>query len=355
MYTVIKSHVDPQRLVLYLFSAVVLWWRFARDRTRSTFPKLEPWGVPRVYPIIHPSSQRPLGAKVVDAGMRALSDGFLKQQEILSRLADSQERLASLIAEVAQDRRADALLREATGLSQSQPEHSSPLLRETKSCLESFGAVLRKDQRPGSPLPDQAASEAPKPDTMSPGHSHETLPSGSVGGVAGSSPVVSPSQPHTSPNSDWAAVISRLKKSTETPQEVFVKCLEKYRQEDLVEWARQFTVGYRQRVAPPFLGEVYNHGHNAKHWAKQFVKERELGDFLEARDLIPAMAAIGSLILQDRAANVINSAALERLAKKGYAIFQACRAVRSEKDWRRPKDAKKDWRSKVDPDLPKVL
>ena len=78
------------------------------------------------------------------------------------------------------------------------------------------------------------------------------------------------------------------------------------------------------------------------------LKEGELGDFSEARDLIPAMAAIEPLILQDRAANVINSVALERLAKKGYAIFQACRAIRTEKGWRRPEDAKKDWRSKVD-------
>jgi hypothetical protein len=86
----------------------------------------------------------------------------------------------------------------------------------------------------------------------------------------------------------------------------------------------------------------------AKAWAKRFVNDRQLGEFGEARDLIPAMAAIDSLILQDRAVNIINSVALERLAKKSYAIYQSCQHVKSEKDWRKPKDAKKDWRSKVD-------
>ena len=87
-----------------------------------------------------------------------------------------------------------------------------------------------------------------------------------------------PQSAHSRPSqqSDLAAVINRLKRSTETPQEVFVKCLEEYQEEDLEEWSRQFPVGYRQRVAPTFLGEVYNHGHNAKHWAKQFSKEAEL-------------------------------------------------------------------------------
>ena len=172
VYVVVKSYVDPQRLVSYMFSAVVLWWALREIKheapSRNSSPGGSPASTSSSTPPVSPRSE------VVDAGMRALSDGFLKQQEILSRLADSQERLESRIAEVAQDRRADALLQEARGPSQSQPEHSSPLLEEIKSRLESFEAVLRKDQRPGSPIPDQAASEAPKPDAMSPGHSHET-------------------------------------------------------------------------------------------------------------------------------------------------------------------------------------
>jgi hypothetical protein len=143
-------------------------------------------------------------------------------------------------------------------------------------------------------------------------------------------------------------VIQKLKKSTESPQEIFVKCLESFRQEDTDEWARQFPSGYRQRVAPMFLGEVYSTGQTAKSWAKKFIKERELGDFSEARDLIPAMAAVDALILQDRAEDVINSIALERLAKRAYGVYQGCRSVRCANDWRRPKDGKKDWKSKVD-------
>ena len=117
---------------------------------------------------------------------------------------------------------------------------------------------------------------------------------------------------------------------------------------DKEEWGRVFPRGYRERVAPQFLGEVYASGKKAKEWAKVFINSREMGDFTEARELIPCMAAIDSMLLQDRAPDAINSISLEKLAKKGYAVQQGCRNVKKESDWRRPKTDNKNWKSKVD-------
>ena len=229
VYTIIKSYIDPQRLVSYLFSAGVLWWalREIKDEapSRSSSPGGSPASTPSSTP---PASPR---TEVVDAGMRALSEGFLKQQEILERLAAAQERLESRLAEVAQDRRADALFREA----QDPPSDPPPsILQEIKDRLESFETVIRKDRLPVDSITGQAASDTLK-----------TEPLASVVAVASSGAgvgVVSSSPPHASPlaqsqsahasppsaqlqsahsrpsqQSDLAAAINRLKRSTETP------------------------------------------------------------------------------------------------------------------------------------------
>ena len=90
-----------------------------------------------------------------------------------------------------------------------------------------------------------------------------------------------------------------------------------------------------------------------KQWAKEFVKSHNVGDFAPARELIPTMAAIDSVLLQDRQRGAINSVALERLARRGFGVVRGCRNVWEIKDWKEPSDvkAKGSWRSKVDSEL----
>jgi len=165
VYEIVNSYVDPQRLCSYLFSAGVLWWALREIKEEAPSRSSSPGGSPAsTPPSTPPASPR---TEVVDAGMRALSDGFLKQQEILERLASAQERLESRLAEVAQDRRADALLREAQGPPQSDPPPS--LLQEIKDRLESFESVLRKDRLPGGSVPGQAVSDSLAAGPVTPG------------------------------------------------------------------------------------------------------------------------------------------------------------------------------------------
>ena len=91
-------------------------------------------------------------------------------------------------------------------------------------------------------------------------------------------------------------------------------------------------------------------GKTAKQWAKDLINEKHLGDCDEARDLIPVMSALDSMVLVDQKEGVINTVAFERLARKALGIVKAYRNCVGVGDWRRPKDAK-NWHAKVDYEL----
>ena len=56
-----------------------------------------------------------------------------------------------------------------------------------------------------------------------------------------------------------AEVIRKLEKRSEPPQARFVELLQGYSAEG-EEWAQVFPPGYRARVAPEFLADVYGQG-----------------------------------------------------------------------------------------------
>ena len=58
-----------------------------------------------------------------------------------------------------------------------------------------------------------------------------------------------------------------------------------------------------------------------------------------------------ALLLQDQTPGIINSVALERLAKKGFAITCAFKDVTKKDDWKKPPSAPKSWKSKVNEEL----
>ena len=62
------------------------------------------------------------------------------------------------------------------------------------------------------------------------------------------------------------------------------------------------------------------------------------------------MAAADSMIRKDKAKGVINSVALERLAKKGLGIWKAHRHCQARGDWEKPGGAK-SWKTKVNHEL----
>lgn len=135
-------------------------------------------------------------------------------------------------------------------------------------------------------------------------------------------------------------VIKKLQQDSERPQDAFREVLNEYAEVDQDLWETQFPLGYRERRAPGFFGEVYATGKTGKAWAKEFIRDHHLGDCTQARELIPTMAAADSMILKDKGKGVINSVALERLAKKGLGIWKAYRHCQARGDWENPASTK---------------
>ena len=112
-------------------------------------------------------------------------------------------------------------------------------------------------------------------------------------------------------------------------------------------WATHFPPGARERMSPMSLGEIYSSGKNAKEWAKSWVKDAGLGDCDEAREIIPASAALDAIFLIDEIPGAINQVGTEKLVRKVFRIKMAYKDVKKEIDWKKGGKNK----TKVDYDL----
>jgi len=133
------------------------------------------------------------------------------------------------------------------------------------------------------------------------------------------------------------------------PQQMFLAQLDQYREVDTEMWNAQFPVGFRERVAPSFLAEVFSTGKNGEQWARDFVRDHALQECHPARELVASLSALDTMLMTDREEGLLNRVSVERLARKAYALTRAFRAIKHEADWRRPRG--KDgggWKSKVD-------
>ena len=100
-------------------------------------------------------------------------------------------------------------------------------------------------------------------------------------------------------------------------------------------------------MAPEVIAEVYSEGKTGKKGAKDWIKEKELGDNDQAREMIPACAALDAIFLQDRVRGAINHINTEKLARKIHGLKCAFFNVTKQADWKKPGNAK-SWKSKVD-------
>ena len=124
--------------------------------------------------------------------------------------------------------------------------------------------------------------------------------------------------------------------------------MESYKVVDTSEWARHFPTGYRERMAPSCIAEMYKSGQSLKTTTKAFLKDRHIEDCAAAREMLPTAAAIDAIILQDQQPEAINSVVLEKLVRKWMGTKTAFAAVKTEKDWKRPGKDSKNWKSLVD-------
>jgi hypothetical protein len=149
-------------------------------------------------------------------------------------------------------------------------------------------------------------------------------------------------------SSDVALAVRKLERQARLPQAIFLDFLKRYRQLAPAVLEEAFPIGFRTRTAPSFLADVYASGKAGRDWAKEWLKERSLLENAQARELVPTMSAIDSLMLEDELPDFINHIGTEKLAKRALGIVTAFTQIRREADWKRPSGGAKDWVSKVD-------
>ena len=149
-------------------------------------------------------------------------------------------------------------------------------------------------------------------------------------------------------------MMERLERKASAPLDVFKKQLAQYKAVPPEIWNSYFPAGYRERVAPEFLSEVYSQNKRAEDWAKDFLRDRELLDCFAARELMASLSALDAIFLLERQPGALNRVSTEKLARKAYALYLAFNGVRRQADWKRPKgEGGKTWKSKIDWDAAK--
>ena len=152
-----------------------------------------------------------------------------------------------------------------------------------------------------------------------------------------------------SPVGNVKELIGRLQRKATSPLEIFREHLSQYKEVPPAEWGAHFPLGYRERVAPEFLSDVYSQNKKGEEWAKDFLRDRELLDCFAARELMAALSALDAILLVERCPGSLNRVSTEKLARKAYAFYVAFHGVRRQADWKKPKgDQGKAWKSKID-------
>ena len=141
-------------------------------------------------------------------------------------------------------------------------------------------------------------------------------------------------------------IIQQLQKLNYNPQQVWLEALREYQEIALDRWP--LPVGYRSRVAPEYFSKVYGAPRTAVEYGQKWVEDHHLSGCSWSRGYLDALACADRLLLNDRSPGIVNSTSLEYLARKAYGFEAGFALVRQESDWRKPRNAGKDWSTKVD-------
>ena len=140
------------------------------------------------------------------------------------------------------------------------------------------------------------------------------------------------------------SLVNRLEKGLKNPTEAFLKQLKQFKEMD--DWP--MPPGAKERLAPEFLGEtVYRGGQDAKKYWASYMHDHGIEEAPAAQDGMSAAVSLDFLLLVD-GADVVNSTAVESLARELYGLSRCFEACKQKSDWRKPGGADgKGWVSKA--------
>ena len=269
--------------------------------------------------------------------------------EILQQLAEQQKLMQQQLMDT------ETRVKTQDYLLKNKDDSSPPLWREEDRVLfqkmnermDTFRQTLQEDREGIQQLLKSSASQA----ANAPPKEQETPTKSSTESLGSAEPPSSPRKLKTSADPTMMAKLDRMSQNVSA---VFQK---KY--QDLEEWPEEksyqyFPVGYRRRVAPTFLCNIYSENKRAKPWFEEWLRARQLIDCAPARELLAIGAALDVMMLDEPVENFINLVNVEIMCKKAYALTQAYSNVQKKEDWQRPQGGSgSKWTSKVQWDLAK--
>ena len=133
---------------------------------------------------------------------------------------------------------------------------------------------------------------------------------------------------------EHARLVAELERASANIHSAFLSQLRAYR--SVEPWP--MPVGYRERITPSYLAQVYRGGTTAVEYARRWLRDRGLMKCSPAQEMLSIMEAVDDAVL-GREADVINTISFEKLARRAHGLERAFEGVHQETDWRRPQGA----------------
>jgi len=370
-HTLIGHYVTPWKLLFYgsafLALSLLALKEYLTDEDDDAIPS--PTSSAGATPVESPASSVP-GSPRQDVTdplklMEKFTTTITEQHAMLESVAKKTEQLQEELSEEKIERRTQELLKdhrpqpEGSGLRHSDLE----TLRMMKERMDKFEGILAGDRGPQEPEPTRpfnvkdmiGSSRDPSPVLV------EQPASPTESGANMQMPPMSQSPvEHSTPQKTGQVVEAvterkamadearrRLERFSREPKDCYARALAEFRDIAMDEWSVHFPTGFRARMAPNFLADVYSQGKRGQEWAKSWLRERQLMECPGARELTSVMSALDAMLITDMTPDFINLTGTERLCRKALGILSAYKKVQNEKDWKKPQGANK-WTSKVD-------
>ena len=349
VYCTVQKYISPTRaaMLVVAISGLVMaaWGEKTEDEAASptssqaTSPATTPPDSPRTRPTWEMQT-------LIQQVTSLIEEQNRRVDERLTKAIEDQQDLKEKVAQSRDDMAAQKLLTEATRLDRAFGEEDRKELKRMREQVQKFEEMIRKDRAPAIRNSTEDGFTTPRASNRS----------RSAEAMLETPPKTKPpeEEPLEKLENDksketLAEAKRRLEKNSREPHAVFSAALGEFREVDQNEWNCQFPVGFRTRLAPTFLAEVFSEGQRATIWAKNWLRERDLLECDTARELVGVMQALDSMLLVDGTPNFINQIGVERLARKALGIVYAYKSCNKKADWLKPPNAKDGkWESKVD-------
>ena len=141
-----------------------------------------------------------------------------------------------------------------------------------------------------------------------------------------------------------ASIIQELEQKAVNALDMVKNEIGRYREVAEKDWP--LPKGFRSRVAPSLLPELYKDGRRGEETAQRFLEDHGLKDCYTAKEMVNLAAQFDRMLLMDKQPGFINLPSTEYLARRYYGLMVAFEECTVKNDWCKPKDAK-NWKSKV--------